>query len=55
MPASHIHTSPMYLVFREAHGATHFIPWADLTTAGVPVDPETGTNMALIGWSTSIN
>lgn len=55
MPASHIHTTPMFLVFRQAHGTTHFLPWDELTSTGVPIDPDTGTDMELIGWSTTIN
>lgn len=52
MPPSHIHTTAMFLAWRDSSGKIHYQPWSALPTAGVPVDPASGEGMNLLGWST---
>ncbi|MFA5712333.1 hypothetical protein [Mycolicibacterium sp.] len=44
-------TSPMFLIYRDSSGGFHSQPWADLTGAGTLIDPDTGDDMEMVGWS----
>lgn len=43
-----------YLVYIDADGGNHYQPVWDVTEAGTLIDPETGDDMEMIGWSNGI-
>lgn len=45
---------PMWLVYQDAAGGLHCQPWQDLTESGGLIDPETGDDMEMVGWTTSL-
>ena len=45
---------PMYLVYVDEEGIAHYQPWQDLMESGTLIDPETGDDMTLEGWSTTL-
>jgi len=45
----------MFLVYADSNGEHHYQYWADVATVGGLIDPETGEDMELIGWSTNLN
>ena len=46
-----ITTRPMWLVYKDDEGSKHYQPYADITSAGTLIDPETGDDMELVGWT----
>lgn len=46
-----IRTDRMYLVYRAEDGTLHYQYWGDVAAVGGLVDPETGDDMELIGWT----
>lgn len=50
-----MNTSDMWLVYVAANGDKHFQPWRDVTSAGTLIDPETGDDMEMVGWTTTPN
>ena len=47
-----INTGPMRLVYQGENGEIYTQPWQDLTEAGTLIDPETGDDLEIIGWTT---
>lgn len=47
-------TEDMWLVYRSESGDSYFQPWQDLTTAGTLIDPDSGEDMELVGWTTDL-
>lgn len=45
-------TSEMYLVYRDGSGSLHPQPWDDLFYSGTLIDPDTGDDMDIVGWTT---
>lgn len=44
-------TTKMFLVYKDSDGEFHYQPWQDVAEVGTLIDPETGDDMELIGWS----
>ena len=42
-----------YLAYKDANGDTHYQPTSDITHVGTLIDPETGDDMEMVGWSES--
>jgi hypothetical protein len=45
--------SSMWLVYADTEGGKHYQPWQDLEESGTLIDPETGEDMEMIGWTTN--
>jgi hypothetical protein len=45
-------TYPMWLVYLDEQGVKHYQHWMDLPEAGTLIDPESGDDMELVGWTT---
>lgn len=43
----------MWLVYQDDAGNQHHQPWQDLPEVGTLIDPETGEDMPLTGWTTT--
>lgn len=41
----------MWLAFEDKSGRVHKLHWIDLPGTGVPIDPDTGNDMVLVGWT----
>lgn len=48
-----INNSAMWLVYIDSEGNHHHQPYDELTQAGTLIDPHTGDDMDLVGWTTS--
>ena len=48
-----IQTGSMWLVYIDLNGDNHFQPWEDVTTAGTLIDPDSGDDMEMVGWTTT--
>lgn len=48
-------TSPAYLVYRDREDRTHFENIIDVPEIGTLIDPDTGDDMPIVGWSVSDN
>lgn len=48
-----INTSSMWLVYADSEGGHHYQPWQDLEESGTLIDPETGDDMEMVGWTTT--
>lgn len=48
-----VETSGMWLVYKDLDGETHHQPWQDLTSVGTLIDPESGDDMEIVGWTTT--
>lgn len=46
-------TEPMWLVYIGNDGEHHLQPWEDITTSGGLIDPDTGDDMEIVGWTTT--
>ena len=46
-----IYTTPLWLVYEDETGTKHYQPYADVTSAGTLIDPETGDDMPIVGWT----
>ncbi|MFZ2239804.1 MAG: hypothetical protein WAV90_09715 [Gordonia amarae] len=46
-----MNTSPMWLVWKDARGRLHYQPWDDVDSVGGLIDPDTGDDMELVGWT----
>jgi hypothetical protein len=44
-------TDEMYLVYQDEENNRHYQHWADLQESGTLIDPETGDDMELVGWT----
>lgn len=44
-------TSDMWLYYKDSKGVEHRQHWKDLVEVGTLIDPETGDDMEIIGWS----
>jgi len=49
--AAMIHTGAMFLVYVAKSGETVLQPWQDVDVSGTPTDPDTDTEMELVGWT----
>lgn len=48
-----LQTRPMWLVYvSDDNTERHYQPWQDLAEVGPLIDPETGNDMDLLGWTT---
>lgn len=45
-------TSDMFLVYRDHDNKVHWQHWSDLVQSGTLVDPDTGDDLEVIGWTT---
>lgn len=45
-------TGEMYLVYRDESGSFHLQSWGDLVYSGTLIDPDTGDDMDIVGWTT---
>lgn len=52
--ASSISTKPMWVVYRAESGEYHYQPYTDLVDAGTLIDPDSGEDMPIVGWTTSL-
>ncbi|KMV19645.1 hypothetical protein ACT17_06295 [Mycolicibacterium conceptionense] len=50
---ANINTSEMWLVYQSDNGKYYAQPWGDVATAGGLIDPDTGDDMEVIGWTTN--
>jgi hypothetical protein len=41
----------MFLVYVAKSGETVLQPWQDVDVSGTPTDPDTDTEMELVGWT----
>ena len=48
-----INTSSMWLVYADSEGGHHYQPWQDLEESGTLINPETGDDMEMVGWTTT--
>lgn len=48
-----VETRGMWLVYVDFNGNRHYQPWQDLTSAGTLIDPESGDDMEVVGWTTA--
>jgi len=48
-----INSGNMWLVYVADNGENHFQPWQDLMSAGTLIDPESGDDMEMVGWTTT--
>lgn len=48
-----MNTSDMFLVYRDETGILHTQHWSDLVEIGTLIDPDTGDDMELVGWTTN--
>lgn len=46
-----VQTGALDLVYRDENGDLHTQSWDDLTESGTLIDPESGEDMELVGWS----
>ncbi len=44
-------TGAMFLVYVSEAGETTLQPWQDVALSGTPIDPETDSEMELVGWT----
>lgn len=44
----------MFLVYEDASGVRYYQHWSELVHVGTLVDPETGEDMEIIGWTTDV-
>jgi hypothetical protein len=49
-----INSSNMFLVYVSQDGDYYYQSWQELTQSGTLIDPETGDDMELVGWTTDI-
>jgi hypothetical protein len=49
-----VKTGNMWLVYEDDKGDKHHQPWQDLVEAGTLIDPYSGDDMEMIGWTTEI-
>ena len=53
MTAAAVSTASMWLVYVDDNGGQHHQPWQDLVEAGTLIDPDTGDDMTVVGWTTT--
>ena len=46
-----IYTTPLWLVYEDETGTKHYQPYADVVSVGTLIDPETGYDMPIVGWT----
>lgn len=46
-------TTEMYLVYRDEQGRFYCQQWEDISVAGTLIDPDSGDDMELVGWTTT--
>lgn len=46
-----IRTGDMWLVYKDAEGNQHDQSWKDVVEVGTLIDPETGDDMEIVGWT----
>ncbi len=44
-------TSPMWLVYVDSEGIRRYQPWDDVVYSGTAIDPVTGDDMSIVGWT----
>ena len=47
-------TGTMFLVYENEEGERFFQPWQDVDDVGTLIDPETGDDLSIIGWTTEV-
>lgn len=45
---------PMFLIYIDSEGNHHYQPWQDVVVVGTLIDPETGDDMDILGWTESV-
>ncbi|SEC65354.1 Uncharacterised protein (plasmid) [Tsukamurella tyrosinosolvens] len=50
---ANIHTGPMWLVYRSDTGKYFAQLWGEVPTAGGLIDPDTGDDLEVVGWTTN--
>lgn len=48
-----IETRDMWLVYIDEQGENHYQPWQNVETSGTLIDPDTGDDMEMVGWTTT--
>ena len=46
-----MNTTEMYLVYIDNEGNKHYQHWQDIEDVGTLIDPDTGNDMRMIGWT----
>jgi hypothetical protein len=49
-----MNTSDMYLVYKDDNGDYHRQHWKDVVVVGTLIDPETGDDMEIVGWTDGV-
>lgn len=47
-----VNEGPMWLVYVREDGQNEYQPWTDVVEVGTLIDPETGQDMQMVGWTT---
>lgn len=48
-----IETRAMWLAYVDRDGGRHYQPWQDVTEVGTLIDPDSGDDMEMVGWTTT--
>ena len=51
MSTSKVSQADMYLVYSDENGKLYYQPWKDVQYVGGLIDPDTGDDMVIVGWS----
>lgn len=44
----------MWLVYKDDDGVLHYQHWNDIGEVGTLIDPDSGDDMAIIGWTANL-
>jgi len=48
-----VETGNMWLVYADCNGDHHYQPRQDVAEVGTLIDPESGDDMEMVGWTTT--
>ena len=51
---SKTNSTNMWLVYMDEEDNYHYQPWTDLVNFGTLIDPDSGNDMDMIGWTTEL-
>lgn len=52
---SNINVSDMFLIYEGDNGEHYYQHWMDVVNDGTLIDPETGEDMKIIGWTSTVS
>ena len=52
---SEINTTDMFLIYKADNGEHYYQHWMDVVNDGTLIDPETGEDMKVVGWTSSVS